>query len=866
MRTGWVVVITIIFSVMVAGAGLAFSDVSWLPSDSPGPSKLHRATLKPKLAPDEWLSLRRLHNGPPTKDQLNRSQRQRDALAQDAVLLQQGRSSGGMWSELGPDNIGGRILDIAWDTQSTDTFYTATASGGLWKTTNNGQNFELIWPQQFAQAIGAVAVDSVGRIYAGVGEGAPSGNNPTQGEKGVYVSDDGGASWQLSGLADSSRIGRIRIDPTNSQRVFVAATGPVWEGGGERGIYRSTDGGSNWELVLAGLNDTTGGAEVFVDPLNPSRVFAVMWDHIRSASFRRLGGDGSGVFRSLDGGDTWTRLAGGLPPQNPDVGRIGLGMSPQDPDRLYATYIDATGFFTAFYRSDDGGDTWTQQPANSNLANSQSSFGWWFGRTFVDPTDKDRVYVAGVTLQRSTSGGSGWLSAANGVHVDHHAMAWHPTIANKVVLGNDGGLYQSLNNGGSWSKYQGQPFTQFYTVAVSQQAANRVMGGTQDNNCIRNYPQSGQFEWNAIGCGDGLEVLINPLDDNDVFACSQRGFCARYAQGGSSYSYAIGPLGSRRAWKTPLVFDPVNPQILYYGAERVYRSVNSGASFTAISPDLTDGDPIPTDNFTFGTLSTIAPAASDSQVIYAGADDSSLWRTVDGGTNWESMQSPDLPDRWVTKLIVDPLDANHVFATFNGYQAADYTPYVFETLNGGASWIDITHNLPQAPVNSVLLDATGRLVVATDLGVYYTYVGGTQWFMLGTNLPTAPSMELALRNSDSVLHVATFGRGMWSIPLMTNDIDSDGVPDEIDNCVDRANADQLDTNGDGFGNLCDADFNNDCVINFLDVSALADNFLGTDTNFDITGDGLVNFLDVFEVQQDFLSAPGPSNLTADCGT
>jgi len=865
VRTGWMATKWIVLVGLTLTASVLLSGADWFDRRGAQVEKLHRSTLKPKLAPDEWLALRRLHNGPPGKAQMLRAQVQRDKLFVGATQAQLRNSGGGVWTELGPDNIGGRILDIAWDTQDSNTFYSATASGGLWKTADNGASFQNIWPGQYAQAVGAVAVDPQGRIYAGVGEGAPSGNNPTHGEKGVYASDDGGQTWQSLGLANSFRIGRIRIDPSNSQRVFVAASGPVWESGGERGIYRSDDAGLSWQLVLSGLNDTTGGSEVFIDPLNPNRVYAVMWDHIRAASFRRLGGEGSGVFRSLDGGDTWTRLAGGLPVQNPDVGRIGFGMSPQNPNRLYATYIDATGFFTAFYRSDDGGDSWTAQSFNSALSNSQSSFGWWFGRTFVDPTDQNRVYVAGVSLMRSTNAGASWSSASSGVHVDHHTMAWHPTIVDSVLLGNDGGLYSSSNDGGSWGKFQGQPFTQFYTVAVSQQATNRVLGGTQDNNCVRNYPQTNQFEWNAIGCGDGLEVLINPVNDNDVFACSQRGFCARYAQGGNSFSYSVGPLGSRRAWKTPLEFDPSNPQTLYYGAERVYRSVNSGADFTAISPDLTNGDPIPSDNFTFGTLSTIAPAASDSLVIYAGTDDANLWRTVDGGINWESMQAANLPNRWVTKLIVDPQDANHVFATFNGYHAADYTPYVFESENGGANWTDITRDLPQAPVNSILLDDTGRLIVASDLGVYYTYAEANYWFMLGTNLPTAPAMELALRESDSTLHVATFGRGMWSIGLVANDTDMDGVLDELDNCTLISNALQMDTDGDGYGNACDPDVNNDCIVAFLDTAIFAPNYLGTNPLFDFTEDGHVNFLDWFVVREFFLQPPGPSGLQNSCG-
>ncbi|MEL7450087.1 MAG: thrombospondin type 3 repeat-containing protein, partial [Pseudomonadota bacterium] len=793
----------------------------------------------------------------------------RRADAQHAKLIaqarQRNRAGSPSWTDLGPYNIGGRVLDIAWDPTATDTFYVATASSGLWKTTDEGASFQLVWPQVFAQAVGSVAVDSNGVVYAGVGEGASSGNNPTQGQKGVFVSQDGGTSWTSLGLGQSFRTGRVRISPADNNIIFVAASGPIWEAGGERGIYRTTDAGATWQLVLAGENGTTGGAEVFIDPGNPSRIYAVMWDHIRQASFRRLGGVGSGIFRSDDGGDSWARLTSGLPPQSADVGRIGLGMSSLDPSRLYATYIDATGFFTGFYRSDNGGDTWNLQSVSGSLASSQSSFGWWFGRTWVDPVNVNRVFVAGVPLMVSDNGGTSWTSLFDNRvgHVDQHAMAWHPAFSSKLVLGNDGGVFYSTANGVDYTSLGGQPFTQFYTVAVSQQNAGNVLGGTQDNRCIRNYPGSDPFEWNTIGCGDGLEVLINYLDDSDVFACSQRGSCGRYGGGGDFFRYSIGPLGSRRAWRTPLVFDPVNPTVLYYGAERVYRSSNSGQSFTSISPDLTDGDPFPTDNFTFGTISTIAPSTNPS-IIYVGTDDANVWRTLNGGTSWESINSATLPERWVTKIAVDPADPLHLYITYNGYQAADYAPYVFESVDAGDSWSDITANLPQNPVNSIVIDALGRLFLATDLGVYQKYIQQTNWVATGANLPTAPTLELTLDHAGPVLYAATHGRGMWSLPVAESDTDGDGVADGLDNCQAAENPSQTDTDGDGYGNACDADFNNDCAVNFADLGLLREAFFGTSPLFDLNQDGVVNFADLAIVREAFFAAPGPSSWTAAC--
>jgi photosystem II stability/assembly factor-like uncharacterized protein len=335
--------------------------------------------------------------------------------------------------------IGGRIVDLAVDPLAPDTVFVAAATGGVWKSSDAGSTFVAAWPSGLSQAMGALAIAPSGRLYAGTGESNPGGGSISFGGKGVYASSDGGAHWAELGLLGSERIGRIAVDPADETRVFVAATGPLFTAGGERGVYRSEDAGQTWTRVLQGDNDTTGASDVHIDPTDPSRVYAVLWDHLRVPDFRRYGGVGSGIYRSTDGGTSWLRLAGGLPPPGANVGRIGLGLAPANPDRLYAIYVDTTGVFSGFFSSTNGGDSWTQHAANSTLSSSQSTYGWWFARIWVDPADPLRIFVAGVPLVVSTNGGTSW-TAQSSIHADQHAMAWDPQSPGRVYLGNDGGV------------------------------------------------------------------------------------------------------------------------------------------------------------------------------------------------------------------------------------------------------------------------------------------------------------------------------------------------------------------------------------------------------------------------------------------
>jgi photosystem II stability/assembly factor-like uncharacterized protein len=726
---------------------------------SPAPEPAYEA----EGPPDEWLLQARLSGDPITSAQLRRASLQAEDLGRMSEAAAPSLAEP-PWTFEGPEVIGGRITDLAVDPLAANTLYGAAATGGVWKSTDAGATFKTAWPKALSQALGALAITSGGKLYAGTGESNPGGGSLSFGGKGVYASTNGGAHWKPLGLSGTQRISRIAIDPADETRVFVAATGPLFSPGGQRGVYRSTNAGATWSLVLPGDNATTGASDVHIDPLDTSRVYAVMWDHLREPDFRRYGGVGSGIYRSTDGGTTWQRLAGGLPPPGSDVGRIGLGMAPSDADRLYALYLNAAGTFTGAFVSTNGGDAWTPLTNTSALASSQSSYGWWFARIWVAPANPLHVFVAGVPLVVSTNGGTTWTTQSS-IHADQHAMAWDPSVPGRVYLGNDGGVYRSQANGNPpWTFATSQPFTQYYTLDVGEQDPNRIVGGSQDNGCSRSYTTANPDQWNTWACADGLETLISYENQNIIYGCSQYGSCVRSTNGGDSSSGIGTTSSSRRNWLTPLVFDPSDADVMYYAGNIVNRSTNGGVSWTAISPDLTGGDPFPSDGYPFGTVTTVAAGKNNPLMLYAGTDDGRIWHTSTGGAPWTLAADPDLPDRWVTRVAVDPADAAVAYVAFSGFRNGDATPYILKTVDGGVGWTDITGNLPQAPVNALALAGTA-LVASTDVGVFLTTNGGATWLRLGRGLPRVPVLDIRYHASTNRIYAATFGRGMWRVQL-----------------------------------------------------------------------------------------------------
>ncbi|NUP50059.1 MAG: glycosyl hydrolase, partial [Catenulispora sp.] len=666
------------------------------------------------------------------------------------------------WQSLGPAN-GGRVTDIVDDPAHSGVVYAAAASGGVWKSTDGGASFRYSWDPGQVQAIGALAVTATGVLYAGTGEANPGGGSSSFPGNGVYKSTDGGATWQNLGLAGTDRIGRITVDPANPDRLFVAATGSLFTSGGARGLYETTDGGATWKLVLAGSDATTGAVDVAISPGAPNTVVAAMWDAYRTPSGRTYGGTGSGVFKSTDGGTTWARVGGGLPASSSNLGRMGIAYAPDNASRMYAIASDTTGNFLGFWTSADGGATWAQPSTSSTLSGSQSTYGWWFGRIWVDPTASQHIWVAGVTMLESSNGGSSWNSGSS-FHADQHALAFDPFVAGRVLIGNDGGVYRSTANGsvtGSWTHATGLSNMQFYTVGVSQQDPTRINGGLQDNGSVRSWSS-----WGSYYGGDGLQNLIDPTNQAKVYACSQYGSCGRSTNSGNTVRNFGSTTSARRAWLTPLALDPTTPSVVYYGGDQLNRSANSAQSFSSISPDLSHGDG--GTSGVYGTISTIAVAKTDGRVIYAGTDDGRAWITRNTGATWTEITAG-LPNRWITRIVVDPTNADTAYISLSGYRSGDSGAHVLKTTNGGTTWQDVSGNLPNAPVNVIALDPRNTSVwyVGTDVGVFSTSDGGASWTPVGSALPlvSVADLQTAVSGASLVLTAGTYGLGVYQITL-----------------------------------------------------------------------------------------------------
>lgn len=659
------------------------------------------------------------------------------------------------WQYAGPENVGGRITDVEMHPSSMQVMYLCAASGGIFKSINAGTSWLPIFDDQPTLSIGdlAIAPSDPNTLYAGTGEANAGGGSLTYDGMGIFKSDDAGNTWNYAGLDSTRNTGRIAINPFNKDIVYAATMGDLFGNTSQRGIYKTYNGGSSWQQVLF-LNDSTGAIDVVVHPQNPDTVYACMWTRVRRPDRRNYGGPASGIYRSYDGGNTWTKLTNGLSiPGNP--GRIGIDISQSDPDILFATVTDETGAHQGIFKTINSGDSWTPVGATGGFA----TYSYWYGRIKIDPVDPDVVFFIDFDLHKSTNGGISWNTPATAVHVDQHEVYIHPLNNNLILLGNDGGFYKSNNGGSTWTHNETLPITQFYTCEMDEQNPLTLYGGTQDNGVITTA--TGNLnDWYQIWGGDGFVVLVDPNDPSQVYTESQYGNLNTGTTGI--------PFNDRFNWNTPFILNPLNSNSLFLGTNKMYKSTNRGQSWNVISPDLTGN----TGNANFSpivyeTITTIAVSAADTNIIYAGTDDGHVWTTVNNGVSWNDISSG-LPVRWVTRIAADPFDPLQAYVALSGYRYHDNMSHIYHTDNGGQSWTDIGGNLPDVPINDVVIDTVNNsLYVATDAGVFYSYSGSTNWQVLGTSLPLAPVTDLRIHYPTMTLLAATYGRSMYKYDLNT---------------------------------------------------------------------------------------------------
>lgn len=760
---------------------LALTTSALLPvSDAPRrvpTSGLNAGTLRGPAAPSEWFAMQRT-SADGTIDLEARDAALGAARSMAAFAAESSGASaelrGGLPDFLpsGPLNTGGRIADIVADPANPTTVWVGAASGGVWKSTDNGATWSSSYNAIGGLSVGALAMDPTNPniVYVGSGEANPGGGSIAYGGTGIYKTTDAGSTWAFLGLGATRSIGRIVVDPVDPSRVFVAATGNLYTNDAERGVYRSTNSGASFERVLA-VSDSTGCVDIAIDPANPSRIFAATWERIRRPSLRQYGGVTSGLYRSTDGGNNWSILAGGLPLPAERAGRIGVALAPSLPSTVYAIYANEDGTFRGFFRSTNSGDSWARRTdSDLEFGSFYSTYGWWFGRLWVHPTNAQTVWADGVGLYRTANGGNAWADVTGSIHVDHHAQWIQPTNPNVQWKGNDGGLYRTSNGGNTWTHVQTLPIAQFYAIEAHISEPQRIYGGLQDNGTWRS-PVAGGTSWLELPIGgDGFHVNVDINTTSRVYGEYQYGVLSRSTNGGASFVSATNGISAsdRKNWSTPVVMDPATlgapATTLYYGANRLYRSTNNAANWSVVSPDLSDGNP-GQGGVVYGTITTIAVAPSNAQTIYVGTDDANVWVTTNGGANWTKVDAS-LPERWVTRVAVDPANDATAYVTLSGYRNNDEAAHVFQTQDWGATWIDISENLPGAPVNDIVVDPSfpNRLFVATDVGAYFTNLAGTAWSILGgSSLVGIVVTDLDYIDSNPpLLHAGTYGRSTFT--------------------------------------------------------------------------------------------------------
>ena len=698
------------------------------------------------------------------------------------------------WRCIGPHR-GGRVVAVTGDVSNPGVFYFGACAGGVWKTTDGGTFWENVSDGFFdTAAVGAIAAaeSDVNVIYAGMGESCIRGN-VCHGD-GVYGTTDGGKSWAHLGLQNTRHISRVRVHPQDANLVYVAALGDPFNASSDRGIYRSQDGGGSWEQVLS-VDDRTGAADLAIDTSNPRNLYAAFWETRRTPWSLASGGPGSGLFKSTDGGDTWTDLSGKKGMPEGIKGRIGVAVSPSQPSRVWAV-IEAKE--SGLYRSDDGGETWERISQNRNLLTRP----WYYNHVFADPKDPETLYILNLNAWKSVDGGRTFTQLTT-PHGDNHDLWIDPNNPQRMIEGNDGGACVSFNGGDTWSTIYNQPTAQFYHVDTDSQFPYRVYGTQQDNTAMSVPSRSHKgaipyADCYQVGTSESGHIAVRP-DNSDIVYSGAIG--SSPGGGGSLLRYdhnsgqvrsitvwpeVINGLGAKAAkyrfqWTYPILISPHDPNVLFTAGNHLFRSTDEGTNWEAISPDLTrndvtkmepSGGPLTIDDTGaefFGTIFAFAESPLKAGVFWAGSDDGLVHVSQDGGGTWKNITPSELPE-WALISMIEPSphDPGTAYLVATRYKWGDQNPFMYRTTDYGETWQDITEGIPEGAFTRVVREdpsRSGLLYAGTESGVYVSFNGGDSWQALQSNLPIVPVHDMAVKENDLV--AATHGRSFWILDDLT---------------------------------------------------------------------------------------------------
>ena len=721
-----------------------------------------------------------------------------DAWERHQQLTQASPFASMQWTAMGPKINGGRVEAIAVPTGNHGTIYVGMAAGGVWKTVNNGLTWKDVFANQSSAAIGdiAVAPSDANLVWVGTGEAQPRHSGYAYAGTGVFKSIDGGATWQHTGLADTHHIGKVLIDPRNADRVFVAAIGHFWTPNAERGVFRTTDGGKSWSKVLY-VNDSTGVVDLAMDPSDSNTLYAWAW--------QIPNGRQGGLFKSTDGGTNWRQITDGLPTGL--LGRAGIDVAPSAPNVVYA-FIDNQAprplsnrpvVGGEVYRSDDRGEHW-RKVNRDDIYDVFGEYGWKFCDVRVSPANPDEIFILGNRGFQSTDGGRTYRrfgeqilrlhdTPGKALHLDHHEIWIDPLNPDRILLGNDGGVFQSYDRGESWLHLNNIPAVQFYFVFADTGAAPyRVFGGTQDNAAVYATSDARMDDatadpWRYVYLdgwtgGDSYVTLPDPTDKRIVYFEHQHGDMLRMDITGASVvsggpstvhirpSTVKGEPPYRFGWYTPFLISHFDARTLYVGGNRVLKSEDRGDHWAPISPDLSDPATTARGVVPFGTITMLSQSRLRPGLLFAGTEGGTIWRTSDDGRAWVRVSAA-LPRKWVSRVIASEHAVGRVYAAFTGYRQDDFRAYLFASDDSGSSWRSISGNLPAASVNVIREDpGNGDILYAgTDLGVYVSLDRGTVWKSLSANLPTAAVHDLVIQAQAHEMVIATYGLGAWRLDV-----------------------------------------------------------------------------------------------------